>query len=361
MPSDPRPRWRAWSPPTGLLAVAWSAGYGLLGAYWWSGGAGFPYGAENDPAARLSILGGVTQAAAAPIIAALGLIGTVVAIGMARNWRGRGTRAVLTGFGLVVAFSLALLIPDYRVFVFVAYTPMVLVGIPFGLDPGVLSEVLTPAMVNQLACMAGGLLWAAASVGYWRRTGTTSRRPDRADDAARWTTAQSAAAWGRWATYAAAGVPIVYALTRYAWALGMPLGVGEELFRQGQETGLWLIGAALATLAVIGALLTLGLAQRWGEVFPRWMPGLGGRQVPLALAIVPASIAAVLVTNAGLMFWRTTLAGGFRLGDMRLTLDSDWAALGPELLWPLWGATLGAATLAYYLRRRDRDGPMGVP
>jgi hypothetical protein len=31
---------------------------------------------------------------------------------------------------------------------------------------------------------------------------------------------------------------------------------------EGQESGLWLIGAALATLAVVGALLTIGLAQR---------------------------------------------------------------------------------------------------
>jgi hypothetical protein len=32
----------------------------------------------------------------------------------------------------------------------------------------------------------------------------------------------------------------------------------------------------------------------------------------------------------------------------------NWAALTPGLLWPLWGATLAAATLAYYYRRRGR-------
>jgi hypothetical protein len=46
--------------------------------------------------------------------------------------------------------------------VFVANTPIVLLGAPFGLDPGVLFEVLTPPMINQFACIAGGLLWAAA-------------------------------------------------------------------------------------------------------------------------------------------------------------------------------------------------------
>lgn len=34
----------------------------------------------------------------------------------------------------------------------------------------------------------------------------------------------------------------------------------------------------------------------------------------------------------------------------------DWAALAPELLWQVWGIALGAATLAYYLRRRGEEG-----
>jgi hypothetical protein len=59
-----------------------------------------------------------------------------------------------------------------------------------------------------------------------------------------------------------------------------------------------------------------------------------------------------LVMNAGLMYWRIMLSGGFRLGDMLLTLEGDWAALAPELLWPVWGGALASATLAYYQRRR---------
>ncbi len=71
-----------------------------------------------------------------------------------------------------------------------------------------------------------------------------------------------------------------------------------------------------------------------------------------ALVMVPATTVALLVTNAGLMFWRMTLSGGFLLGDIRLTLENDWAALAPELLWPVWGVALGVATFAYYRRRR---------
>jgi hypothetical protein len=73
----------------------------------------------------------------------------------------------------------------------------------------------------------------------------------------------------------------------------------------------------------------------------------------MAAAVVPALLAAMLVTNAGLMFIRMSLSGGFRLGEGTvLRLSTDPAAVAPELLWPVWGAALTAAALAYYYRRR---------
>jgi hypothetical protein len=58
------------------------------------------------------------------------------------------------------------------------------------------------------------------------------------------------------------------------------------------------------------------------------------------------------VTTAGLMFVRLTLTGrlGAILGEGVLSAENG-AALAPELLWPLWGGALGAATLAYYYHR----------
>ena len=41
-----------------------------------------------------------------------------------------------------------------------------------------------------------------------------------------------AARWGRIAVYVAMVAPVFYALTRYAWALGFPLGMSEEYLRQ---------------------------------------------------------------------------------------------------------------------------------
>jgi hypothetical protein len=163
----------------------------------------------------------------------------------------------------------------------------------------------------------------------------------------------AAARWGRWATAVAACVPLVYAATRLAWWVGLPLGLTEERLQLGQTEGAWAAGASLAAVAIAGAGLTLGLVQRWGEVVPRWVPGLGGKRVPPALAVVPATLIALLVTNAGLTFWRRMLLG---TGSYTLT-GGNWAALLPELLWPVWGAALGAAALAYHLRRRTPEEP----
>jgi hypothetical protein len=110
----------------------------------------------------------------------------------------------------------------------------------------------------------------------------------------------------------------------------------------------------------MGALLTWGLIRPWGEVFPRWFPFIGGRRVPPALAIVPASIVAVLVTGAGLMYIRLVLSGRLGITEvLDLDLGENWATIAPELLWPLWGVALGAATYAYYLRRRGTCGRCG--
>ena len=100
----------------------------------------------------------------------------------------------------------------------------------------------------------------------------------------------------------------------------------------------------------------LGLVQRWGEVFPRWMIGLAGRRVPIALAVIPASIVSVLLIVGGIGIW-------FGLGQMVTNMVASEAEdievimalvfqLGPTLLFPVWGAALAVATLGYYYRRR---------
>ncbi len=52
--------------------------------------------------------------------------------------------------------------------------------------------------------------------------------------------------------YVSMAAPIFYALTRYAWVLGFPLGMSEEYLRRGQESGTWTSGLFLATFRLVG-------------------------------------------------------------------------------------------------------------
>ena len=75
----------------------------------------------------------------------------MAAVAMARV-RGRGILcATLLGVAWTIALVLALLIPDYRVLMAVAYTPIVLIGEPFGWPPGVslLDAVWVPGRLNS--------------------------------------------------------------------------------------------------------------------------------------------------------------------------------------------------------------------
>ncbi|MFI7697935.1 hypothetical protein [Nonomuraea sp. NPDC049480] len=190
------------------------------------------------------------------------------------------------------------------------------------------------------------IVWAVAALAHQRRTRAAAARTRRP---ARWTSPERVNRWGRWATVVAVVIPATYDASRIAWALGFPLGITEEFWRWLDESGLRWGGLFLSAMALGGAVLTLGLVQRWGEVYPRWIWFKAGKRVPPMLAVVPASIVAVAVTSAGLMYWRLRFVHGFTPLEM-------WATWAPSLLWPLWGVALGAATLAYYLRRRQDAG-----
>ena len=93
----------------------------------------------------------------------------------------------------------------------------------------------------------------------------------------------------------------------------------------------------------------LGLVQRWGEVFPRWMIGLAGRRVPITLAVIPASIMSVLFMVAGITLW----SGYKQMVDAAAATGQNfWIIAGPVAAFPVWGVALAVATLGYYYRRR---------
>jgi hypothetical protein len=93
-------------------------------------------------------------------------------------------------------------------------------------------------MAYQGGSLLGGLLVAATVLVWQRRTRGACARCGRTDATtpARW----RPAAVGRWATGVAVAVPLLFAVTRYAWMVGVPLGIGDGALRHLQETdGRW--------------------------------------------------------------------------------------------------------------------------
>lgn len=341
-----RTRWTAW---IGYAAAAWSLLYGALGVYWWFGGAGFPFGVgdpelrgEGDEALMMSLLGWATPQVAGPVIAVLGLAGALAGTAMARRWSPGPARWLLPLFAWTVAFGLTVLIQDSRALITVAYTPIMVVGkVFFGWpEQADWGDVFRMPRLNLLLCMVAGFAWAMTAVAYRRAVGGGCARCGRGEGP----DSTLLRRWGKPAAWVAFATPLVYCLTRWAWALGFSLGIDPEFYREGREHGLWIAGAALATMGALGAVLTLGLIQRWGEVFPRWMVGLRGRRVPPMLAVVPATFVALLVTSAGLTYIRAVAVRGVSARTWPLSL--------PETLWVLWGAGLFVAAMAYRQRRR---------
>jgi hypothetical protein len=284
---------------------------------------------------------------------------------MLRGVRGKALRPLLIGAGVLLAGVLLLLMTSLDMLVKLGYLPYSLIALIKGDSFGqvYLESLIQWAFMHQLLCLFGGFLWLAGTVSYARQSGDACLYCGRRDNPEGWTSPDRAARWGRTAVYVAMVAPVFYALTRYAWALGIPLGMSEAHLRLGQEQGTWISGLFLATFALVGAALMLGLVQRWGEVFPRWMIGLAGRQVPFALAILPALPASVLLIVGGISIWSglDQMAANLAAGGVE-GLEIVWGIIfqvGPTLLFPIWGLALGAATLGYYFRRRGPCGKCG--
>lgn len=346
-PTTPESRWATWALPA---AAAWSLTYLGLGIAWLAGAGGNPTDPAVDEGAALSLLATWGPRAGAAILTGLAAVGVLLAVALSVQRAPAGSIGVLhrlpSTLAATLGLVLAVVLPDYRLLATVAYTPILLVLAAFGALPEGVSLLWSWPVVNMAVLTLAGLAWIAAAVVHHRRTTRRVRGPE--SRPAAWDRPEAAARWGRWATAVAVAVPLGYATTRYAWALGIPLGIDQQLLDD-LGNGVY-AGAGLATLGVGGAILTLGLVQRWGEVFPRWMLGLRGRRVPVGLAVVPAGIVSVAVASAGLMFVRFGVTGG--IGDTFPGENTDVAAWLPEMFWPLWGAALAAATYAYWLRRR---------
>jgi hypothetical protein len=191
-----------------------------------------------------------------------------------------------------------------------------LAGLAAGILTGFLSQGVT--VLIALLILTLGALWAAVGVQALSGMSALGRATD-------WVVRHR-----RVITIVAATGPLPYALFRLTWLTPWPQ-LGDDL---DMPTRIW--GLTLSSGAWLGFFLTLGLIRAWGEVFPRWMPGLAGRRVPITAAAVPGGLIAVtLMFSAVPMLF---MARGHSIGDQILSAVAFpcwyW---GPALALAVWG------------------------
>ncbi|WP_066307623.1 hypothetical protein [Bacillus sp. FJAT-29814] len=335
-------RWPSW---IGYAAMLWSALYGGLHLYWLLGGAGYPF--KNDDMGLFSaMVTHLPEQIGGIVFVTLCLIGIGIGIVMQRPQNKAFSRWFPIAYSWGFSLALLLFIPDTRLIAAMAYAFL------FKFD-------FNWHMLNQIFCIIGALFWMLAAVVYQRKTRHACEYCGRTTDGE----TPFLIRWGRSLTMIAVFAPIPYAFIRFSWALDIPLGVDPQFLRDFSSanpmarTTEWVFGS----LCIVGGILTLGLIQKWGEVFPHWFPFIGGKRVPIMLAVLPASIVAIAVTAAGLVFTFGILAAASHLFPMdNIILSQGWGTMGPMIFWLPWGVALGLAAIAYYYRRRGRCSSCGI-
>ncbi|MVA75127.1 hypothetical protein GC722_03655 [Auraticoccus sp. F435] len=194
-----------------------------------------------------------------------------------------------------------------------------------------------PRMLVALLLLLVGTSWAAAVAAALAGTPGAAR-------ATAWVTRHRTVL-----TVVAACGPLPYAVLRLSWLLPSSL-VPPALAPEGLDLSMRIWGLLLSSGAWLGSVLTLGLVRPWGEVFPRWVPGLAGRPVPVAAAAVPGGlVAAVLCFTAVPML--------FGLPEGTVVQVTTLALVFP--CW-LWGPALALAVWGYVGHRRQ-DAAASTP
>ncbi|MFF1560692.1 hypothetical protein [Streptomyces sp. NPDC058279] len=163
-------------------------------------------------------------------------------------------------------------------------------------------------------------------------------------------TASPVPLWARRAAAATLWASLPSALWRLAVVLGIPVGLADSEYDAMLIPGWgYLILPLLSAVQEALAFLTLGLVRPWGEVWPRWIPRLRGRRVPVRGTAVSAALGALVCTVYGVLFVWTTVHA-----EMDITPWGEWLMNMCYVPLVAWGPLLGAVTLHYY-RRRTRS------
>ncbi|MEV2276875.1 hypothetical protein AB0I72_14970 [Nocardiopsis sp. NPDC049922] len=342
----PRARVAPW------LTLAWSAVAVALGLGWWSGvlPRGVPEGESFG-----SLFSGQGLGVASGAMAVCGLAGLVCSVLLLRRG-GAGGRVAEVGAWLMAVAVLTVFV-DGSLLALLGYTMIVPVAGWFvpGLPSAYVSAILEPTALTLLFCAVGVVLWAVAALVHRGVVRDACQRCGREED---WTPGEErrvrarALRVGRWAVGVGVVLALLYPALRFLWLFGVMLDFGEqETRRMLTDSSMLFTGLALGAAGAVGAVLMLGLVQRWGVRFPRWMVGLAGRRVPVALAVAPASLVAVALVAMG----RSTLV------QLMTAMEGSTPVTEPVhatvfLSMGAWGVALGVATAAYAVRRRAECG-----
>jgi hypothetical protein len=344
----------------------WSALVAAAGLWWATGGGGYPFG--DTVADDLGNLAAVVPATTTGVLLVVAGVAGVIIAALLRWGPGTGWPVrLLPKLGTLLAVAVALLVTDARLLSALAYT--LVIPVLATMDSTIwgiyAAAVLNVPIMIQVMAVTGVLIWTMASISAARRSraGCGNCGRDATQDEAVWLAQRGRARhWCKWATATGIFFALLYPLNRIPWLFGIRMGTGEETFARLSANPAGLVtGVALGSAAIAGAVLMLGLVQRWGVVFPRWTVGLAGRRVPVSLAVIPAAVAAAALVIGG----RGTVALALELG---VSMRPDAVMYGPLGMASMagflpWGVALAVAAAAYYYRRRGlcRMCGRGVP
>ncbi|WP_258045106.1 hypothetical protein [Streptomyces sp. SM11] len=163
----------------------------------------------------------------------------------------------------------------------------------------------------------------------------------------------------RWAVRVAHAIPLCV-LPSGLWRVALVLGLAgyDADFPWAVWERPYVIGLSVVSEGL--ALLALGLVRPWGEVVPRWVPGLRGRRIPIPAVVIPAALGAALimmfcaygVLNMIFGFVEPLNENGGGLPTSGPAAWALWTTYAPLLA---WGPLLAILTVAYHRRRRANE------
>lgn len=160
--------------------------------------------------------------------------------------------------------------------------------------------------------------------------------------------------WARLAARAIALCTIPSAIWRIGIVAQVPAGYDQSWIHRSQLDTVF-GGFRMVLLCVVSellALLAFGLVQRWGEVMPSWVPGLGGKWIPAWLPVVLATIGGIgltMIWTIGVVYAVVSGATFDHEAQPGLPNTVQQVAYAPMIV---WGPLLLSLAVHYRLRRR---------